>query len=201
MATSLIERAEIGLSTPCKRWEQGLAPEPEKPCWGPEKFKGLVDFDEYAELGLRLRIPSIHLFGTQLMEQYEAAKRRGVEDRLKRCRLQCLEEHPIPLCALLSGQTLTLAIFDGHHRTRYGGRIANYMVPSVVYTPEQLADILNQNKVFDQPISVECLIDDLNRAVVDTIASFKKSTLPETKYPYRIPVGRIEDLNERYTSF
>lgn len=181
----------------CNRWryEQGS-----KPCMKPEKYRGLIDFDDYKSEGAKLLIPPIYLFGTQKMDEYESKKRRQVEANFARCGVQCLYEHPIPLCLTPSGEVSALDMLDGHHRTRYSGRFAIQPIPSLVFTPSQLTKIFNDYKVYNSAIDEIALLSDLESASREALLSFG-SSLPDTKHPRTVPVRDINELKTLFPSF
>lgn len=191
-------RVELGST--CRIWEQGPTNRPGKPCLRPGRFGRQVDFKDYEHAGARLFVPAYHLFGTQTMGEYEAAKRRSAESKLATCGIDCLKEHPIPVCALPSDNGLTLAIIDGHHRTRYAGNSGIHTIPCIIYTPPQLVDIFNQHGLYNRLIDKTFLVADLNRAVGETLSSFGGS-LPEHKQPKTIPVSSIDGLKRMLKPF
>lgn len=193
-----MNKPELGI--PCRIWRQGLAGNPDRPCLRPEKYAGRVDFKRYESLGVRLLIPLLNLFGTQTRPEYDNRKRNGVERRFQTCGVNCLKEHPAIVCALPGNIELTLAILDGHHRTRYAPLFEIALIPSLIYTPAQLVDILNQHQVYGRRIDENFLVADLTKAVGAALSSFERA-LPNHKHPRTTPVNNINELTKLYQPF
>lgn len=136
---------------------------------------------EVLSQGVPLLIPRKLLFGRQEDESYDRRKRKAVEDVLKNEGIGFLLRNPIIVCALPDPdkKKMTLVIVDGHHRSRYSGHSRINEIPSLVYTPEQIAEAFNiKNKT---ELTPEELAQQLFSEAINAMGSFR--TLPDSKRP------------------
>lgn len=155
-----------------------------------------------ANPGVRLEIPRQHIYGIQRKDEYEKDKTQAVMEALQADGVEFLREHPVLLCALSNQDVMTLALIDGHHRVRYAGLYGIQMIPSIVYTPDKAAPILNKSSKTSQfnSFTAANVVPWLDQGINEALASFK--TIPDYKQPRPIPQARnVIDLQRRFRSF
>ena len=129
---------------------------------------------------IRMVIPREHLFGIKERSEYQAGKRKALEKAFKRVGdpAALLEEYPIVVCAVPIQETgqLLPVIVNGHHRTRVSGKYGLDKIPCEVYSPEQLAQILNNDgeKIDGRTITPQGLTRNLLQWTNDATRSFRQ---------------------------
>lgn len=161
-----------------------------------EGFKELLE-----GRGERLTIPRIFLYGTQELGEYSEENRRSIEGLLQEHGKSFLEQNPILVCAIPHQTGMTLAIIDGHHRARYSGKFHINEIPSIVLTPDELADIKNKHNQTKgngkPPTTGDLVAKELLHSIAIAAESFSRRMPPEKK-SHPIPeVTSIPQLKQR----
>lgn len=152
--------------------------------------------------GARLKIPRSYIFGIQPKEEYDNRKAKLAKAAISQGGIKFLEENPIILCAIPYQNGVSLALIDGHHRTRYSGQFGITHMPSLVFSPEAVAEMYNRSsfKPKNSFFTPESLVTYLDQSIGETLHSFRE--LPDNKQPQLVRgVNSIEQLQERFPSF
>lgn len=138
---------------------------------------------------VRMVIPREHLFGIKERSEYQSGKRKALEKAFKKDGnpTALLEKHPIVVCAVPIQETgqLLPVIVNGHHRTRVSGKYGLNKIPCEVYSPEQLAHILNSEgeKIDGRTITPQGLTRNLLQWTNDATRSFRQVAPDYTPLP------------------
>lgn len=151
--------------------------------------------------GMRLEVPRFNIFGIQPIQEYSSKTERRVRAALKSQGKEYLYKNPVDLCAMSGNGIITLALLDGHHRTRFAGCYGITTIPSIIYTPEQALEWWNNNPrnqmKFDSPIHLQSW---LQSGITEAMSTFQ--TMKDSKQPRFIPYAEsIQDLSRRFASF
>jgi len=138
------------------------------------------------ETGIKLIIPINFMAGRQPTFEYASKKINTIANEYQTHGPTYLREYPIWLCALPIQAGFQLVIYDGHHRVRYGPKYGITHFPSIVFTPEQIAQAQN--------IPVDVLVAQLSAQVRDTTDSFSRIMGPKFQPPQ--PVTTLSQLNK-----
>lgn len=161
-------------------------------------YQGIDLKRELEEYGIKLLVPKILLHGTQRREEYDNLKRKQVEYAFATQGVNFLLQNPVIGCVLIDNNLATLAVLDGHHRTRYAALYNIKDIPILLCQPKDVVNVLNKH---EKQISEEEFINEINRDINLAIHSFS------IRYPrYSIPksllgVSRFEDLSLRFKIF
>ena len=150
--------------------------------------------------GIMLEIPPGKLFGTQRLDEYIPSKSRSVSEKLHKCGINCLREHPPLACTLFEPRSVILAIIDGHHRIRNLGKMETKPIntPVFVLTVEELSQVLTEaNPHLADKFAPDVLEEQIREDIISTLASFRN--MPDRKQPEPIlGIRSIQDLQQRY---
>ncbi|PIY94666.1 MAG: hypothetical protein COY68_02195 [Candidatus Levybacteria bacterium CG_4_10_14_0_8_um_filter_35_23] len=151
--------------------------------------------------GIMLEIPPGKLFGTQRLDEYIPSKSRSVSEKLHKCGINCLREHPPLACALFEPGSVILAVIDGHHRIRNLGKMEAKPVrtPVLILTVEELSSVLTgANPHMTDKFTPNTLEKKIREDIISTLASFRN--MPDKKQPEPIiGIGSMQDLQQRYS--
>lgn len=162
---------------------------------------GVLDEVDITGIGERLLIPRIHIWGSQVKEEYNKETMTYVHSLLKEDPMDFLLRNPVVVCALPEGSLVDFVLLNGHNRFResgkfrslYGGRTCNY-IPSQILTIEQYVEIWNNHP--ETPLTTTAEFRNrIRNAQYDAFDSFKNS-LPWDKYPKS---ATVEDLKKFQT--
>ncbi|MBP9716840.1 MAG: hypothetical protein KBD51_02750 [Candidatus Levybacteria bacterium] len=158
-------------------------------------------------VGLRIDIPRWNIFGRQTGDEYSQGKSLRVIRALEHDPEGYLRKDPILVCLVpKSADESALVIVDGHHRFRESGRVQYVSregvrnvydrVPSMVFTPDEMADLLNRSghEANGLPYTGEILTSSLLLEVADAESDFA-DRMSERKQPVALRgVSSIADL-------
>lgn len=157
--------------------------------------------EDCKDLGIRLEIPRRYIFGIQRKEEYSHKKEKLAKQEYRTKGKGFLYEYPVLLCALPGRNLIQLALIDGHHRTRYASQFGIAEIPSIILTPEQGSELLNEtSNNYDETFTPESFKEWMEYGVNDALDSF--GDLPDHKQPNFVEdIESLEDLARRFKSF
>jgi hypothetical protein len=151
--------------------------------------------------GIMLDLPINNLFGTQVFDGYIPSKNKSVMEKLHKCGIDCLREHPPLGCALFEPiDTGIIAIIDGHHRIRNLGRMQEKpsKTPILLLTVGELSEVLTEaNPQLAEKFAPIVLERQIKEDIISTLTSFRR--MPESKQSEPIfGVKSMQDLIQQY---
>lgn len=145
--------------------------------------------------GIRLLIPKFFLHGTQRKEEYDNQKRRQVEYALKTQGINFLLQNPIIGCVIFENNHATIAILDGHHRTRYAALYGIKDIPALVSQPEDIVNILNRH---GKKINKQDFVNETNEDISLAVHSFSIRN-PKFIIPQALSgISKLDELSLRF---
>ncbi|GEM_PF-3120587 len=163
-------------------------------------------------VGLRIDIPRSSIYGRQIDDEYSQDKSLRVIKALEDDPEGYLRREPILVCLVpKSLDESVLVIVDGHHRFRESGRVIRIgvsgerqkvysHVPSIVFTPAEMADLLNKSGHFSGglPYTEEILTSSLLLEAAEAEQDFA-SRMPGSKQQIPLKgVASVQDLPQAF---
>ena len=163
-------------------------------------------------VGLKIDIPRGYIFGRQVRDEYSQSKSLRVIRSLEQDPEGYIRKDPILVCLVpRGGDESALVIVDGHHRFRESGRVQYVSkegvrnvydkVPSIVFTPDEMADLLNRSghELHGLPYTGEILTSSLLLEAADAELDFA-SKMSDRRQPITLKgVTSITDLSRAFS--
>lgn len=160
-----------------------------------------INPSEISVPGARLLVPRYNIFGIQPMTEYSNRDERATKQSFKEHGDRLLYKNPVLLCAMETNSLMTLALIDGHHRTRFAGVYGINLIPSIVFTPEQATILWNESPdTIEKFENADEFREWIDSGINEALDSFK--AMADSRIPKMIPdVATIVDLTEKFESF